>query len=156
MTGQKKIKDVFFEDDTCVRWFETVTPESAGKYLSEQAPNRRLSAPTVSQYAEDIKRGDWTLTHQNAIALNPNGQGIDLQHRMQAVIVAQIPVKMEFYQYKKESDVVAAQLSMDGSRTRTIGDKGQILYGMTNAMRKFAVIALLKTLATNVGSANKR
>lgn len=141
-------KQFFYEDETMARWFETVTPESATDYLNKQSSNRILSMPTVFQYAEDMKRGGWVATHQNAIALDNEGNLFDGQHKLNAVIMAKRNIQMEFCQYKTRETVNQAQLVIDSGRNRTNGDKAQILFGMTNAHRKMAAIVLLKMIVT--------
>lgn len=141
-------KKFFYEDATMIRWFETVTPESATDYLNKQLGNRNLSVPTVFQYAEDMKRGGWVATHQNAIALDNKGNLFDGQHKLNAVIMAKMNIQMEFCQYKTHESVSQAQLVIDSGRNRTNGDKAQILFGITYAHRKMATIVLLKMIAT--------
>lgn len=154
--AQKQTRRVFYEDDFRIRWYETVSPESAAEYIRNQQPNRKLKLATVCQYAEDMKRGKWQTNHQNAIALDEDGLGVDIQHRMYGVIQSGVSIEMEFYQYKKKEDVRQAQLNMDGGVPRTNADRGVILYGMTNANRKISVTSLLKLLATSYATANRK
>lgn len=44
-------------------------------------------------YARDMVSGNWRMTHQG-IAFNEQGQLSDGQHRMMAVVIANVPVKM--------------------------------------------------------------
>lgn len=139
---------IFHEDATMIRWFEKVTPETATDYLNNQIGNRNLSMPTVFQYAEDMKRGGWFATHQNAIALDCLGRLFDGQHKLNAIIMARINIQMEFCQYKTPESVSKAQLVIDAGKTRSNGDKAQILFGMTYPHRKMATIVLLKMIVT--------
>lgn len=72
---------------------EKVTPESARRMLSNNIKNRRLKPRLVNQLVSDIKSGDFHITHQG-IALDKDGNLIDGQHRLSAVIAAGQPVEM--------------------------------------------------------------
>jgi hypothetical protein len=72
---------------------ETVTPAKAEKWLQKNASNRRPSDMTIAAYARDIEAGNWELTPQ-AVAFNVNGDLLDGQHRLHAVIKSNKAVKM--------------------------------------------------------------
>lgn len=64
----------------------TVTPELAAKWLAcGITPQRSVKQGRVLRYAREMTAGRWRLTHQ-AVAFNAEGQMIDGQHRMLAVI----------------------------------------------------------------------
>lgn len=65
---------------------EEVTPEKAEKWLAKNIHNRPLREGTVNRYASAMMRGEWVLNN-NAITFNANGDLVDGQHRLQAVIV---------------------------------------------------------------------
>lgn len=73
-----------------------VTPEQAEKWL-QSAHNvmsqRALTQRRVSTFASAMTRGQWRVTHQS-IAIDPEGVLIDGQHRLSAVVVARVPVRM--------------------------------------------------------------
>lgn len=72
----------------------TVTPEIAAKWLERNHPqNRPINWKRVEAMANDIRAGDWKLTHQ-AIAFDGQGNLIDGQHRLQAVVQAGTSVQM--------------------------------------------------------------
>jgi len=70
-----------------------VTPSLAVEYLSNQIKNRPLSALRVDKYAKDITNDRWMVTHQG-LAFDYDGRLIDGQHRLNAIIKANKPVKM--------------------------------------------------------------
>ena len=73
---------------------ETITPELARQYLEANiGTNRRINEKTVAQYASDMRNRKWRLTHQG-IAFNKDGKLVDGQHRLKAIILANIPVQM--------------------------------------------------------------
>lgn len=55
--------------------------------LKGQAPNRRIRASRVTEFARDMANGDWEMTGE-AIKLNPAGDLLDGQHRLLAVLKA--------------------------------------------------------------------
>jgi hypothetical protein len=71
-----------------------VTPAIAEKWLADHnAGNRPISKHVVKTYAEDMREGRWMLTHQGP-AFDENDRLIDGQHRLAAVIAADVPVPM--------------------------------------------------------------
>lgn len=72
---------------------ETITPESAKEYLQRNNINRNINQSRVNAYADEIKNGKWQLNGE-AIRFNTSGSLIDGQHRLSAIIKAEIPVEM--------------------------------------------------------------
>jgi len=71
-----------------------ITPELAKKWLDKNVKNNRpVMKNTVKCYARLMKSGGWNLTHQG-IAFDEEGYLIDGQHRLHAIIEANIPVEM--------------------------------------------------------------
>lgn len=71
----------------------TVTPTMAAGYLGTMRRNRSLTARRVARFAEDMKAGRWTVNGQGII-FDSDGRLIDGQHRLQAVIHADVDVTM--------------------------------------------------------------
>lgn len=71
----------------------TITPKQAQEWLNKKGYNRNLSKSHVTYLANEIINGNWKLTHQG-IAFDEQGRLIDGQHRLQAIINANIPIKM--------------------------------------------------------------
>ncbi len=71
-----------------------VDPELAEKLLSRALVNRRLDWGQVDFLADAIIRGEWQLTHQGIALDGPLSTGclLDGQHRLNAIIKAEIPV----------------------------------------------------------------
>jgi len=66
----------------------TVSPEIAAKWLERNhKQNRPINWKRVEAMANDIRAGAWKLTHQ-AVAFDGEGQLIDGQHRLQAIVQA--------------------------------------------------------------------
>lgn len=74
---------------------ETVTPDMARKWLeqSEDATQRGLRKARVEKLAHAIEQGQWMITHQG-IALSDDGVVLDGQHRLHAIILADMAVEM--------------------------------------------------------------
>ena len=71
----------------------SVTPHMAAKWLEKNNSNRGLSAARVSAYARDMVDGNWQVTPQ-PIVFNVNGDLLDGQHRLNAVIECGKPIQM--------------------------------------------------------------
>lgn len=71
---------------------ETITPLKAQMWLETQTSNRACSRSTVRRYAAAIRRGEWELNGE-AIKFDPAGKLIDGQHRLNAVVLAESPIK---------------------------------------------------------------
>ena len=71
---------------------ETITPDLARDLLEMNTNNRRLDEKVVNLYAQDIKNGNWILSGE-PIIISSEGYILDGQHRLAAVIKADIPIK---------------------------------------------------------------
>lgn len=73
---------------------ETITPQIAAQYLSHNVQNNRnLRRDYVETLARDMSRGAFRCTHQG-IAFDDNGNLIDGQHRLNAVLLSNTSVRM--------------------------------------------------------------
>jgi hypothetical protein len=75
---------------------QKVTPVKAAEMLSANTSNRPLSRSTVRAFAEAMGRGDWLVTHQG-IAFDTRGVLVDGQHRLAAIVEADVPVEMTVF-----------------------------------------------------------
>ena len=64
--------------------------------LDANTTNRPLSRTLVRAFAEAMSRGDWMVTHQG-IAFDVNGVLVDGQHRLAAIIEADLPIEMTVF-----------------------------------------------------------
>jgi len=72
----------------------TVTPELAAEYLERNYRNNRtVNRVRVEAYAADMKADKWTFTGE-ALKFAEDGTLIDGQHRLSAIVAADIPVDM--------------------------------------------------------------
>jgi hypothetical protein len=75
---------------------QTITPKKAAEYLERNTANRPLSQRTVREFAQAMRRGDWRVTHQG-IAFDTTGALVDGQHRLAAIVEADIPVDVTVF-----------------------------------------------------------
>jgi hypothetical protein len=96
---------------------QRITPERAEQWLAANTANRPVSKSTVRGFAEAMRRGDWLVTHQG-IAFDTNGVLVDGQHRLAAIIEADLPVEMTVF-----SDVEPDSfdvLAIEGEKSTTL------------------------------------
>lgn len=72
---------------------EIITPEIASKILDNNKGNRKPNGAVVKRYAQMMLNGDWETTHQG-IAIGSDGRLLDGQHRLMAVAVSGVTVKI--------------------------------------------------------------
>src|SRR3954447_16063377 len=97
--------------------------------LDANTTNRPLSRTVVRAFAEAMSRGDWMVTHQG-IAFDINGVLVDGQHRLAAIVEADVPVEMTVFTEVEEGtfDVLdtgkrrnaADVLAIEGEKSSTM------------------------------------
>ena len=98
----------------------TITPELAREMLESNIKNnRRLSHDVVQRYARIMKAGGWNVTHQG-IAIDTDMRLIDGQHRLNAIIQANVPVNMMVTYDVEHKDGEA--FTIDVGRRRTVNN----------------------------------
>lgn len=70
----------------------TVTPAMANSLLKSNIGNRTVRKNRVSNYATQMRRGQWQLTG-DAIRISRTGKLLDGQHRLLAIVEADVPVE---------------------------------------------------------------
>jgi hypothetical protein len=75
---------------------QAITPKKAAEFLEANTSNRPLSKATVKSFAEAMTRGDWMVTHQG-IAFSSTGVLVDGQHRLAAIVEADMPVELTVF-----------------------------------------------------------
>lgn len=70
----------------------TVTPDMAADWLSVNMKNRKLRDARVIRLARVIATGQWVPYTGDTIKFAPNGRLLDGQHRLAAVLVADMPI----------------------------------------------------------------
>lgn len=77
-------------NQTFIHTSSIVDPETARDWLNESGTNRKINPEFVDRYADMMKNGQWTLSPQG-LAFNNQGQLLDGQHRLHAVIESNNP-----------------------------------------------------------------
>ena len=70
-----------------------ITPDMAREMLTHNTKNRKVRNDAVTAFARDMANGEWTISHQG-IAFDSEGTLIDGQHRLMAIVKANVPVTM--------------------------------------------------------------
>lgn len=94
---------------------ETITPIIAKEYLTLNPHNRKIMMSKVKVLARDMRNGAFKLTHQG-IAFDENGNLLDGQHRLSAIVMSDMTLQM----------VVARGLPRETIRTMDGGTKRSV------------------------------
>jgi len=71
-----------------------VTPDMAADLLSTKADfQRSISMRTVKKFADEMIRGQWRYVPSLVISISFDGEIVDGQHRLQAVLLSGMPQK---------------------------------------------------------------
>lgn len=114
-----------------------VTPEMAKEFLKVNTCNRTIKKSIVRMYARDMKDGLWKLGGQG-ISISRSGRLLDGQHRLNAVIVADVPVTMLVC-----TDVEDDNVNFDNGKSRSITDQYR-LRGDSSSIVSFKGSAFVK------------
>src|SRR5215831_7421198 len=94
-----------------------ITPTMAQEWLDKNVHNRKLNTTRVRLYAKAMERGEWYTINQG-IGLDKEGNLLDGQNRLAAVIEANKTVKMVVVTGLEK----AAQIVIDTASVRTPAD----------------------------------
>lgn len=130
---------------------EQVKPATAEEWLGKNTHNRIIRKAVVEAYARDMAAGKWRLSGE-AIKFTPEGVLLDGQHRLHAIIKADVPVWMLVVRgidsgAQEVMDTGAARSAGDALRLR--GDTGN--YTNLAAAARMAIIyesGRLRSMAT--------
>ena len=126
--------------------FINVTPAMAADWLEHNMPNnRKVKKSVVKRYAEDMARGAWEKSYE-PIVINKDGLLENGQHRLNAVILANVPVLMYVI-----TNADSAPGTYDRGAARTIRDS---LYVRNNIDRRYAQnlhIAVVNSIYSDFG-----
>jgi hypothetical protein len=118
----------------------TITPEIAKELLLRNIKtNRNVNKDRVRKYAQMMLNGEWELC--SPITFSKNGVGLDFQHRMNAVILANIPVNFMVQTGLPESSAQKFDQGMQRNATHIAKLRGNDLsarqVGIVSAMFYF-------------------
>jgi hypothetical protein len=109
-----------------------MTPELAKRWLTNNFVNRTIREDLINTYARDMLNGRWIYTHQG-IAFNDRDELIDGQHRLFAVIVANVEVRMMVtfgLPSKIDGHEMTTMDAVDRGATRSVADQLKIQHGL--------------------------
>lgn len=92
-----------------------ITPQMAERWLERNPRNRNVRPGKVARIRDDILAGLWDSSICNPIRFNRDGELVDGQHRLLAIVAADVPVVAWI-----EHDVDS--LHIDEAESRRIGD----------------------------------
>ena len=139
----------------------SVTPQKAKEWLEGNTNNRAINKRRVALYASDMQRGAWIVTHQG-IAIDEDGNLIDGQHRLHAVLEANIAVPMmvttgipRIVHVNGHHNIdVHVMDVLDGGQPRGMGQRLQLGHGVPNANLVAAVVNVLQYICVGKRQAN--
>jgi len=131
-------------------YIELITPKKAKELLSTIKTNRPVSNGRVNHYSSIMKRGEWRTTHQG-IAIDKNGCLIDGQHRLNAIVKANVSVTMSI----TEGLSTDTFKYMDVGYTRTAGNVFHI-EGIPNAKNHAAGVSRYFSMKHNITAVANR
>lgn len=115
-----------------------ITPKMAEEWLARNKANRKIWMARVESYAAAMSGKRWRVTHQG-IAFDRQGNLIDGQHRLTAIIKAGVTVRMLVTFGADFDDMMVC----DQNGTRKPKDTLTIYNGRKNAGLRAAVIRIL-------------
>jgi hypothetical protein len=139
---------------------EDITPAIASNYLThnKREKQRNLVDKKVYDYASAMRSGHWVLNHQG-IAFDAAGDLCDGQHRLTAVVVSGVTVKMMVTRglQEKQGELFTFD-SIDVGMKRSVGSSMTVRHGVENAIlmaagcRSIAIICNRGQVAMSVAS----
>ncbi|EDZ0839862.1 hypothetical protein GJ904_19995 [Salmonella enterica] len=103
-----------------------IDPAIAQEFLDRAIPNRKVSRIRVKRYAKAMREGKWALNGES-IKISPDGELLDGQHRLLAVIEAGVAVKL-FIVFNVSFDALP---TVDSGRNRSSADSLTIFSELT-------------------------
>lgn len=124
-----------------------VTPELAAQWLATNHQNRGPKTKRIIAYANAMREGRWRLTHQG-IGFDKDGNLIDGQNRLMAIVEAGVTVQMQVTTGLQRDDMLA----VDMGAPRSAGDSLTILRGIDRGRDRVAILRVLFTAWTGNSS----
>lgn len=144
---EKNGRPVATEGAQTSQWMD-ITPEMAGRWLQNNFRNRPISEETVTAYARDMKAGAWVATHQG-LAFNDRDELIDGQHRLRAVILSGVTVRM-MVTFGLPAKIAGSRMTtmdaVDRGRPRSVADQLKIQHGMKEGSQIAAITSCIGSI----------
>lgn len=117
---------------------QTITPETASRFLQMNTGNRRLRKNHVDRLAESMARGEWKM-NGDAIRIGYDGKLVDGQHRLSACVKSGIPFESIVVSGIK-NDVFD---TIDKGMKRQVADSLYVQGEVNTPMLAGAIVAIL-------------
>jgi hypothetical protein len=114
----------------------TIGPAEAKALLTLNTDNRKIRPGRVKYYARVMKQNGWVLTHQG-IAFSEDGVGLDLQHRLLAVIESGVDIKVMVVEGLSKEAFAA----IDQMERRSVADALKLRQDLTEEAKFLLLIA---------------
>lgn len=129
----------------------TVTPDKARKWLALNAETQRnVSRGRAESYARDMEAGRWRVNGET-IVFDADGRLIDGQHRLHAVVIADVPVNMLVVRGVEPSSSRTIDQGYNRSLNTVLGTSGET----ATTARSLATYATRGSLAAVVSVGGK-
>lgn len=120
-----------------------ITPSLARAILARNRDNRTVAKNRVDRFVSDMRSGAWEVNN-SGLGLGPDGELYDGQHRLQAVVRANLTVRMLIMSgLSRES-----RATIDQGRPRSVGDNLRILDGEVHGARIVGWINAIEAITT--------
>lgn len=114
----------------------TIGPAEAEALLKLNTDNRKIRPGRVKYYARVMKQNGWVLTHQG-IAFSEDGVGLDLQHRLLAVIQSGVDIKVMVVEGLSKEAFAA----IDQMERRSVADALKMRQDLTEEAKFMLLVA---------------
>ena len=122
-----------------------VTSSQAARWLEGNTHNRPVNQGHVERLAGEMKAGRWQLTHQG-IAFSEGGVLLDGQHRLWAIVMADVTVAMRVF-FNESAESVEY---VDGGLARNAADRMNLGHRFAKDIGK-AHLATLRCMVRGLG-----
>ena len=123
-----------------------ITPKMAALWLKERAENRVISVTSVEGFCRILKAGEFKVTHQGIAFRDSDGQLIDGQHRLAAIVQTGIGIWSWVFRGVPDQSIIA----MDTGKPRSVGAILEIGHSVTDGGRVRAVATMLHYIHTGM------
>lgn len=142
---------------TPIGTYEIITPEIAQGWLAKNTSNRGISPSRINEYVDAMKNGKWRTSHEG-LAFGADGTLYDGQHRLLAIVKANISVMMHVMRgLSPETRQV-----IDTGRVRSAADNVAIVEGLhlqkaaASALNVLWMATIAKSVARNANADDLR
>jgi hypothetical protein len=120
---------------------EKISPRRAQEYLGYNISNRNLRTGHVDALARDIAAGHWQLTHM-PLAFDTDGNLIDGQHRLHAIIKSETPLNMIVVRgvQKSVQEVIDAGAARSGADALKLSGRVEVNHPAVAAVARTAIL----------------